>query len=106
MENILQKVKDFVNQEINNKEENTEKNEFGKGYLIAMIDVRDYIDFREKENKMIGKYGYFWNDDNRTSCRYGKLDDLDDVGDYYLLIDKDCRTVFDNFSLTIPKHLK
>ena len=58
MENLLEKVKEFVNDQIEIYGKNL-KNEFNRGYRIALIDIRDYIHHHQKEKDLIGKYGYF-----------------------------------------------
>ena len=47
MENILEQVKNFVNNEINSKPDIS--GDFVQGYIIAMIDVKDFINFKESE---------------------------------------------------------
>lgn len=103
MENILERVKTFVNQEINSR--SNISGDFVQGYKIAMIDVKDFIDFRENENKLIGKWGYFWNYNEISFCLYGKLKGITDQGYYMHHYFSDVIN-YENFSLDIPKHLK
>ena len=109
MENLLEKVKEFVNDQIEFSQ--NAKNEFSRGYRIALIDIRDYIDHHQKEKDLIGKYGYFWTDDSCNECIYSRLEKIDfNAKDdkYYITYLQRLKLQFGykNFSLTIPEHCK
>jgi hypothetical protein len=103
MKNLLEQVKNFVNNEINIKSEIA--GDFVQGYHIAMIDVRDFITFRENEYKLIGKWGYFWNEEDSGNCTYGYLVNIED--EFYICKSRISENIkFDNFLTTPPLHLK
>lgn len=62
MKNLIEKVKEFIKRELDNNTTNPEHS-FMSGYRMALIDIRDYIKNNEKEQELIGKWGYFWDDD-------------------------------------------
>jgi hypothetical protein len=107
MENILEQVKNFVNNEINIGRSDI-SGDFVQGYIIAMIDVKDFINFKENEkNKLIGKYGFFW-DDIKNPVYYGKLDAIVYNNKYGDKVSYETNGMipFTYFSLTHPEHLK
>ena len=105
MKNLLEKVKEFIKRELDNTTTNPEHS-FMSGYRTALIDVRDYINNNEKEQNLIGKWGYFWDNEN-TGVQYGKLikiKDEDENDEIY--VNGFHQFAYKNFSLTIPKHCK
>ena len=106
MENLLEKVKQFIKRELDNTTTNPEHS-FMSGYRLALIDVRDYIKNNEKEQEMVGKFGYFW-DDEHNPVYYDKLISINTNDEFGSDISYSCNGMlpFENFSLTPPKHLK
>lgn len=110
MENLIEKVKEFIKRELENCPTNPEHS-FKEGYRTALIDVRDYIinnriiKIYEKEKDLIGKWGFFW-DKKGSNVFYGKLLKIyfeDEKIKYYETINNFSYTFF---SLTIPEHCK
>ena len=108
MENILERLKIFVDEQIesyNNIEEPYKSREHQRGYVLALIDIKDFIKFKESENKLIGKWGYFWNEEDSGNCTFGYL--LDISNGFYICKSRiNDNILFDNFLTTIPPHLK
>jgi hypothetical protein len=72
------------------------------GYSAAMEHIIKIID--DNTTNLIGKYGYFWDDDKSNVVYYSKLSSIIDREDYYYV--DNTKNEFQNFSLTIPEHLK
>jgi hypothetical protein len=72
------------------------------GYSAAMEHIIKIID--DNTTNLIGKYGYFWDDDKSNVVYYSKLSSIIDREDYFYV--DNTKNEFQNFSLTIPEHLK
>jgi|LakMenE01Jun11ns_1017448.scaffolds.fasta_scaffold9262185_3 hypothetical protein len=72
------------------------------GYSAAMEHIIKIID--DNTTNLIGKYGYFWDDDKSNVVYYSKLLSIIDREDYFYV--DNTKNEFQNFSLTIPEHLK
>ena len=72
------------------------------GYSEAMEHIIKIID--DNTTNLIGKYGYFWDDDKSNVVYYSKLSSIIDREDYFYV--DNTKNEFQNFSLTIPEHLK
>ena len=72
------------------------------GYSAAMKHIIKIID--DNTTNLIGKYGYFWDDDKSNVVYYSKLSSIIDREDYFYV--DNTKNEFQNFSLTIPEHLK
>jgi hypothetical protein len=83
---------------------NSEKGKTIYNMLKAVLEDMDKI---EKEELMIGKYGYFW-DDIKNPVYYGKLDAIIYNNEYGEDVSYETNGMlpFTYFSLTHPEHLK
>lgn len=86
-------------------------NDYWGGYKQALIDIECIIMDIDNENELIGKHGFFWDNDNTCTYIYGKLIEI------YISIDnnkiykvqvgiKGQQANYFNFSINPPQHLK
>jgi len=99
-ETILEKLKNICLNCLANEPSDPTEREIG--YSAAMEHIIKIID--DNTTNLIGKYGYFWDDDKSNVVYYSKLSSIIDREDYYYV--DNTKNEFQNFSLTIPEHLK
>lgn len=106
--NYKNKIQEFIKGEIwkisNSKSSITD---YWGGYKQALIDIECFVIGIESEQELIGKWGYFYDDNVTYGCLYAKLLNIEDIGDgKKIYISETSLAEHDKFSLTIPKHLK
>jgi len=106
--NYKNKIKKFIQHKLEEITEIKPNNTYNNAYKQALIDIECLIMDIDNENELIGKWGYFWDDEN-SGCMYGKLIKIKDKDEYNEIYVNDFNNVefgYENFSLTIPKHCK
>jgi hypothetical protein len=105
MKHITQKIEKFIHDRLEIITNNNFESSFSNGYKQAIIDIKNIIWDNDSKN-LIGKWGYFWDDDMKTTARFAKLHKINLDGQFVSYFNDEFENTFENFSLTIPEHLK
>lgn len=108
--NYKKRIQKFINYELS-AIMNESPTDYWGGYKQALIDIECLIMDIDKENELIGKHGFFWDNGNTCTSIYGKLIEI------YISIDnnkiykvqigsKGQQANYHNFSINPPQHLK
>lgn len=103
MKNTVEKINQFIQSTLTDPNRVFDGDLYGEGYKQALVNIYDII-FDSDPKNCIGKYGYFWDDDKSNVVYYSKLSSIIDREDYFYV--DNTKNEFQNFSLTIPEHLK
>lgn len=107
MKNTIEKIENFISGTLYKFSSpcfGTPNSSYSKGYMEALKKIKEIIQ-NDNPHEYIGKYGYFWDSDMTQSCRYGRLVNCNEKY-FYCNTENGHKVSYDNFSLTIPEHLK
>jgi hypothetical protein len=103
MKNTIKEIEKFINKGV--EKIPLKDNAYQHGYKQALIDIKNIIWDNDSKN-LIGKWGYFWDNDMKTTARFAKLHEINLDGQFVSYFNYEFENAFENFSLTIPEHLK
>jgi hypothetical protein len=102
MKHTIEQIEKFINDELERRGDFV-NNTYRYGYKQAIIDIKNIILDNKIEN-LVGKYGFFWDNEDVKSCIYGKL--TKHIEDKTYPCQHNDNFWYKNFSLTTPEHLK